>query len=214
MRGGRKIVQFILLALALLMGFAAAEEGILYAVEVDLTNQITTVYQIEGRENEHIVRQMICSTGSGGKDATPLGEFETETHYPEERGEWYWIKQYEVFVQYPTRFNGPILFHSIPYSDKDLSTIDRQALSELGEPTSHGCVRLRGEDAKWIALNCPDGTTVRVYESGERNEDLRAQLLQRTYDAEAWRSYEDYLSANLTAGLTGAVEALLQKDAG
>ena len=205
-------VRWIALLLALLLSHAAAEEAILYAVEVDLTNQITTVYRAEGREDRHIVRQMICSTGSGGKDATPLGEFETETHYPEERGEWYWIKQYKVYVQYPTRFNGPILFHSIPYADKDLATIDRQALGELGEPTSHGCVRLRSEDAKWIALNCPDGTPVRVYESGERNEALRAQLLRRTYDAEAWRSYDTYLSADLTAGLTGALNALLQNN--
>ena len=202
----------LLLILALLMSCAAAEE-ILYTVEVDLTNQITTVYRAEGREDGDIVRQMICSTGSGGEDATPLGEFETETHYPEERGEWYWIKQYKVYVQYPTRFNGPILFHSIPCAEKDTSTIDRQALSELGEPTSHGCVRLRAEDAKWIALNCIDGTTVRVYESEARDEALRSQLLQRSYVAEDWRSYDAYLSADLTAGLTGAVEAQQQGNA-
>ena len=206
----RKIQRFALLTLALLMGFAVAEEEILYAVEVDLTNQITTVYRAEGRDDEHIVRQMICSTGSGGNDATPLGEFETETHYPEERGEWYWINQYKVYVQYPTRFTGPILFHSIPYAEMDTSTIDRQALSELGEPTSHGCVRLRAEDAKWIAENCVDGTPVRVYASSLRTEGLRAHLLLRTYDASAWRSYDAYLTADLTAGLTGAIEALKQ----
>ena len=200
-----------LLALALLMQWAAAEE-ILYAVEVDLTNQITTVYRAEGREDADIVRQMICSTGRGGEDATPLGEFEMKQHYPEERGEWYWIKKYQVYVQYPTRFNGPILFHSIPCAKKDTSTIDEQALSELGSPTSHGCVRLRAEDAKWIALNCPDGTAVRVYEGEEVDEPLRAQLLRRTYDAENWPSYEAYLSADFSAGFTGAVEELLGEE--
>ena len=199
-----------LLALVLLTQWAAAEE-ILYAVEVDLTNQVTTVYRAEGREDADIVRQMICSTGIGGEDATPLGEFKTETHYPEERGEWYWIKKYQVYVQYPTRFNGPILFHSIPCAEKDISTIDEQALSELGEATSHGCVRLLAEDAKWIAENCPDGTTVRVYEGEEADEPLRAQLLQRTYDAENWPSYEAYLSADFSAGLTCAVEEMLSE---
>ena len=193
----RRITALALLAVLLLMGCAAAEE-IRFAVEVDLTNQITTVYMVDGREDADIVRQMICSTGTGGEDATPVGEFETETHYPEERGEWYWIKKYEVYVQYPTRFNGPILFHSIPCVEKDISTIDEQALSELGQPTSHGCVRLRSEDAKWIAQNCPDGTTVRVYESNARNEELREQLLCRSYDAGDWRSYDAYLSADLT----------------
>ena len=200
-----------LLALALLMGLAAAEE-ILYAVEVDLTNQITTVYRADGREHEDIVRQMICSTGTGGEDGTPLGEFVMKQHYPEERGEWYWIKKYEVYVQYPTRFNGPILFHSIPFAEMDLSTIDQQARSELGFPTSHGCVRLRSEDAKWIALNCPDGTTVRVYESGEVDEDLRAQLLKRTYFVDDWTSYEGYRSADIPAGLIGAVEEQLHEE--
>ena len=192
----RRVTALALLFIALLMGYAAAEE-ILYTVEVDLTNQITTVYLVEGRENSDIVRQMICSTGTGGEDATPLGEFEMKQHYPEERGEWYWIQKYQVYVQYPTRFNGPILFHSIPCAEKDISTIDLQAQSELGEPTSHGCVRLRSEDAKWIAENCPDGTIVRVYEGDSRDEELRAQLLRRTYDAEEWKSYDTYLSADL-----------------
>ena len=202
-KGMRKLA--LGLAAVLLLGCAAAEE-ILYAVEVDLTNQTTTVYRAGGREDEDIVRQMICSTGTGGEDATPEGEFVMKQHYPEERGEWYWIKKYQVYVQYPTRFNGPILFHSIPFAKKDLSTIDQQARSELGFPTSHGCVRLRSEDAKWIAENCPDGTTVRVYAGVQVDEALRAQLLRRTYAAEEWPSYEAYRAAEISAGLTGAVE--------
>ena len=208
---GIKRMMLALVALMLLVSCAAAEE-ILYAVEVDLANQITTVYKVDGREDADIVRQMICSTGTGGEDATPEGEFVMKQHYPEERGEWYWIKKYQVYVQYPTRFNGPILFHSIPFAQKDVSTIDEQALSELGSPTSHGCVRLRAEDAKWIAENCPDGTSVRVYDGAEVDESLRAQLLSRTYSAEDWPAYGDYLAADFSAGLTGAVEEMLKEE--
>ncbi len=212
----RKMRKFAAAALALLlaMGCAAAEKKeILYAVEVDLTNQIVTVYRAEGREDSDIVRRMICSAGSGGEDATPLGEYKMKQHFPEERGEWYYIKQYEVYVRYPTRFQGPYLFHSLPYADMDVSTIDQEARSLLGEPASHGCVRLRSEDAEWIAKNCPDGTTVRVYESGERDEALREKLLRRTYDASEWGSYAEYLGAEIPAGLTGAVEDAKQEDA-
>ena len=30
-----------------------------------------------------------------------------------------------------------------------------------------GCVRLTVEDAKWIADNCPSGTTVEIYEDDD-----------------------------------------------
>ena len=203
-------LALVLLILGLLTGCAAAEN--LYAVEVDLTNQVTTVYRGEGREDGDIVRQMICSTGRGGEDATPLGEFVMKQHYPEERGEWYWIKQYEVYVHYPTRFNGPIMFHSIPYAQKDESTIDEQALNELGQPTSHGCVRLRSEDAMWIAQNCPDGTAVRVFEGEERDEFLRMALLRQTYSFEDWSSYADYRAAYAPGGLITAVEQMLKEN--
>ena len=196
-------------ALALMLtlaGGALAKEEILYAVEVDLTNQVVTVYDVDGRENKDIVRQMICSAGSGGEDATPEGEYKMKQHYPEERGEWYYIKQYEVYVRYPTRIHGPYLFHSIPYAEMDESTIDQEARSGLGEPVSHGCIRLRAEDAEWIAKNCVDGTAVRIYRSEVWNEPLRAQLLRRSYDAEEWKSYKAYLRADIPAGLTGALD--------
>ena len=38
-----------------------------------------------------------------------------------------------------------------------------QAVEELGTRASHGCVRLRWEDARWIATHCPDGTTVKLF---------------------------------------------------
>ncbi|HAH78565.1 MAG TPA: L,D-transpeptidase, partial [Ruminococcaceae bacterium] len=31
---------------------------------------------------------------------------------------------------------------------------------KLGEPASHGCIRLPVEDAKWIYDNIPEGTKV------------------------------------------------------
>ena len=209
----KRMIALAMLALMLAAGCAAhAKEEIRYAVEVDLTNQIVTVYDADGREAADIVRQMICSTGSGGADATPKGKYKMKQHFPEERGEWYYIKQYGVYVRYPTRIHGPYLFHSIPYAEMDEATIDAEARSGLGEPVSHGCIRLRTEDAEWIAKNCPDGTSVRIFEGEERDDALREKLLRRSYVAEEWPFYSAYLAADIPAGLTGALEAALRSE--
>lgn len=208
---------FCLLFLAALFCAARAQtapDPSPYAVEVDLTNQIVTVYDAQGRGEADIARQMICSSGTpGGEDETPCGEFVVKQHYPDERSQWYYIDQYGVYVQYVTRFNGPYLFHSLPYFERDVSTIDAQARSQLGQPVSHGCIRLRSEDAKWLALNCPDGTPVRVFESEDVDEALRERLLRRGYDRQAWASYAEYQSAEIPAGLTGAVEEMMREQA-
>ena len=202
----RRLCAWMLLLLAAL-SCARAEAEPPYAVEVNLGSQCVTVYRADDRSEAGIVRQMICSSGPPGtEDETPCGEFTVKQHYPDERTEWYYIKQYEVYVQYVTRFNGPYLFHSLPYAERDVSTVDREARSLLGTPASHGCIRLRSEDAKWLALNCPDGTPVRVY-AGEADDALRAQLLKRAYVADEWSSYRAYRDAAIPAGLTGAIEA-------
>ena len=196
----------IVAVLAALLG-ARAEEAPRYAIDVNLAAQAVTVYDADNHSAAGIVRQMICSSGvPGTADETPCGEFTVKQHYPDERTEWYYIRKYQVYVQYVTRFNGPYLFHSIPYLEKDLATVDQQARSLLGTPASHGCIRLRSEDAKWIALNCPDGTPVTV-RAGEADEALRAQLVRRGYVRREWSSYEEYLCASLTGGLAGAIEA-------
>lgn len=178
-----------------------------YAIDVNLAAQVVTVYAGDARDESAIVRQMVCSSGvPDSPDATPCGSFVVKQHYPDERGEWYYIEQYGVYVQYVTRFNGPYLFHSLPYFERDVASIDAEARSRLGTPASHGCIRLRSEDARWLAENCPDGTPVEV-RAGEANEALRLRLLRRGYDAGDWPSYRAYLDAEIHAGLTGALEA-------
>ena len=206
-----KVCLAALLALMLLPCCALAEDT--YAIEVDLTNQIVTVYYNEDRTEGGIVRQMICSTGSGDipEDATPQGEFKLNQRYPNERSEWYAIPKYNCYVQYVTRIIDAYLFHSLPYAAKDLETLDQEAAAQLGEPVSHGCIRLWPEDAKWISDNCPNGTYVRIYESGERNELLRSLLKKRTFSNEDdWFSYAEFIES--AGGLTAAVEAMRIRD--
>ena len=65
-----------------------------------------------------------------------------------------------VYGQYATRITGPILFHSVPYTQKDKSTLEYWEFDKLGTNASKGCVRLTVEDSKWIYDNCSSGTQV------------------------------------------------------
>lgn len=171
---------------------AKASDETTYTVEVDVANQITTVYR---NSDKAIVRQMICSTGVS--DCTPQGTFKLEkTRESTDRQDWYYITKYRCYVKYATRIKGPILFHSIPYSDKSLDSIDVEALSQLGSQASHGCIRLRWEDAMWIARNCPDGTEVRIYTGVARKSRLRDRLLEQGYTDSHGQSYQQFLSGS------------------
>ena len=73
--------------------------------------------------------------------------------------------------QYCSRFNGGILFHSVPILES-ASTVDQgkklmnlTSYAKLGRAASHGCVRLLVKDAKWIYDNCKIGTRVIVTSS-------------------------------------------------
>ena len=172
----------MLLVAALLATAAPALAAPSYYVTVDLTNQIVTVYQAGNVSKSGIVRQMICSTGKSGS-STPAGTFTLpKKSRSSERSEWYYFSEYRCYAKWATRIRGGILFHSVTYSTKK-SGPSASAVRNLGSPASHGCIRLRVEDAKWIAYNCPAGTKVKIYYSGQRDSALRSRLLKKTFSA-------------------------------
>lgn len=195
----RRCFAFLLVALCLLPLAAgglceagASPDDKTYRIEVDITNQITTVYCTGDRS---VACQMICSTGLG--QSTPLGTFQLEPSRERDRSEWYYIDKYKCYVKYPTRIQGPILFHSLPYLGMDMSRVDEQAAQELGRRASHGCIRLRWEDAQWISTHCPDGTTVKLFIGAAKKPALREALLKKTFCADAGLTYADYLKSAL-----------------
>ena len=203
MRKLRRMLCFVLLV-ALLSGCALATSP--YAIEVDITNQIVTVYRAEDMRESGIVRQMICSTGEN--ECTPVGRFTLNQRNSAERTEWYAIPAYDCYVQYVTRIIGSYLFHSLPYAEKDEATLDTEAAALLGTPASHGCIRLRPEDAEWIAKNCPNGTPCHIYHSWEVDEGLRGLLLLHSYaEGGEWASYADF--AQGAGGLAAAVQSMV-----
>ncbi len=201
--------RILAIALAALLLFAAGLPGYCtaapesyrmpYYIVVDLSSQVVTVYDAATGD---IVRQMLCSTGS--KDYTPTGNFILpENSQKDERQPWYYIQMFKRYVRYATRIQGMILFHSLPYYRKSLQSVDTQAASELGMPTSHGCIRLRWQDAEFIAKKCLPGTAVKIMQSGTRDDGLRELLRQQSYDIDDGLSYDSFLGITDQEGALG-----------
>lgn len=118
-------------------------------IYVNKSKQTTYVYT--GSTNSwKLDKTFLSSTGITGKD-TPSGVFEVL-----EKGEWFFSEKYQQGAKYWVQFKGNYLFHSLPFS-KDKKTIVDYT---LGTATSHGCVRLSLEDAKWLYDNVKKGTKV------------------------------------------------------
>lgn len=160
-----------------------------YYIGVDVTNQIVTIYDAK---DDTIVRQML--TSSGMNDCTPNGAFDmVEKVRAPERHEWLWLGEYRCFVKFATRIYRGYMFHSIPFDKKDLSTMQEEAVKDFGMPTSHGCMRLRVEDARFIAEQCQAGTLVNIYKGEEKQEELRQRLLISSYNRDSGISYNEFL---------------------
>lgn len=130
----------------------------LYKLKISVDKQRVYAYKWVNGDYTELVRTMVCSTGT--KDnPTPYGTFSAAGA----AGRWYYFKKFDCWAQYAYRISGPYLFHSVLYSAKDESTLRQGSVSNLGSRASHGCIRLKVEDAKWIYNNCPAGTTVVVY---------------------------------------------------
>lgn len=130
-----------------------------YQLEIDVDKQRVYAYTYdENDEYTELVRTMICSTGKKATP-TPLGTF-TNTG---RAARWHYFKKFDTWAQYAYYIHGDILFHSVLFNDNDPDTLVRSSLNNLGKRASHGCVRLKVEDAKWIWENCEAHTTVIIY---------------------------------------------------
>ena len=171
-----------------------------YRVDVDIVNQIVTVY--ENRDGGAVVMQGLCS--SGAEDATPLGTFKMpEKERDGEREEWFHFRAFGGYARYASRIHYDVMFHSLLYNRPSEAAINEQSVRDFGNPVSHGCIRMRTEDAKFIAENCPVGTMVKIHEDNERDEELRDLLYQSSYHASSGQSYSQFLGVPDVPGLLG-----------
>ena len=194
MRLKRLLCGLMLLALvmtALPIADQTASAAAKYYITVDTTNQIVTVYVNGNTSDSGIVRQMICSTGKPATP-TPSGTFSLPGKtYSTERTEWYYFPEFNCYAKWATRIYKGILFHSVLYSSGKRGPT-RSSVNALGSKASHGCVRLRVDDAKWIAQNCPSGTKCKVFASGKTNADLRKRLLNKSFSRDS-ETYDHFM---------------------
>ena len=120
-----------------------------YFVNVNLATQKTYIYKGKP-DNWKLIRTCPCSTGISGED-TPTGSFSIK-----EKGDWFFSDKYEQGGKYWTQITGDILFHSVPFAKDKTTVLDYT----MNKPSSHGCIRLSIDDAKWIYTTIPKGSKI------------------------------------------------------
>ncbi|HEL0560939.1 TPA: L,D-transpeptidase [Streptococcus equi subsp. zooepidemicus] len=120
------------------------------SVHVSIADQVMTIIG-DGK----VVFKTSVSTGAK-ESPTPTGTFVIEP----ERGDFFFNHESGEGAYYWVSFkdHGIYLFHSLP-TDQYGNEIPEEA-EKLGQPASHGCVRMSRADAKWFYDNIPEGISV------------------------------------------------------
>lgn len=128
-----------------------------YLIRVNRLANCVTIYSKDSTGQYTIpVKAMVCSVGLD--DGTPLENGQITDKY-----DWRLLFG-NVYGQYAVRFNGHIMFHSVPYMATSKDSLKEGQYNLLGQPASQGCIRLSVADSKWIYDNCDRGTKVEVYD--------------------------------------------------
>lgn len=130
-----------------------------YYITVNRKNCVVTIFA-PNKNGDYVipVKAMTCSVGKASTQ-TPTGTYNTSAKYR-------WAELMgPSYGQYCTRIVGGVLFHSVAGYNKTSYNLSASDYNKLGQPASHGCVRLCVRDAKWIYDNCKIGTTVKIMDS-------------------------------------------------
>lgn len=124
-----------------------------YVVDTSITKQVVNIYR-----NGEEIKSFKCSTGLIGDqdNETPIGVF-----FIQVKGNGFFSEKYGEGAKYYIKFFSNYLFHSIPI-DRNGNIIEEEE-KRLGEPASHGCIRLSMEDIKWMYDNIPQGSKVNIH---------------------------------------------------
>ena len=123
-----------------------------YLIAVDCTKNRTCIFTGK-KGNWKLKSYWKCTTG---KKSTPTikGNFKVcgkVSHFGEQKG-------YSVW--HATRIKYEYYFHSILYRPYSKTKVLN---GTLGKNLSHGCIRLKKENANWIYKNCKNGTRIVIY---------------------------------------------------
>lgn len=117
-----------------------------YLVWVNIERQRVNVF-LGKQGNWSLIKSFVCSSG---KNETPSlnGEFEYLSVSEKVRIEDYYVRN---FMSYYDTY----AIHTIPFKNNG-EVLD----GRLGEPYSHGCIRVSPEDSNWLLYYIPKGTKI------------------------------------------------------
>ncbi|WP_099206107.1 L,D-transpeptidase family protein [Scatolibacter rhodanostii] len=121
------------------------------SIYVSLEEQTVSVVDAQNL----VVHSFPCSTGTEGYE-TPMGTYSVAG-----RGYSFFNEGLQEGAYYWTQFYGDYLFHSIPFDVN--RELQEGEIDKLGQPASHGCIRLSMDNAKWIYENIESDTQVIIY---------------------------------------------------
>lgn len=136
-----------------------------YRIDVDLTNQIATVYGIYSNGSAKALMSEFVSTARKGK-TTPVGNFKIQGASGGRKAKYRTCKLSggKTFAEYACRFTGAKMMHGVPYKTRNTKGyVYKGEFNKLGSVASAGCVRMPIKLARYIYNNCPVGTPVRVF---------------------------------------------------
>ena len=136
-----------------------------HKIEIDLTNQICTVYGVYSDGTTKPIMSEWVSTARKGK-TTPTGNFKIQGASNGRKAKYRTAKMSsgKAYAEYLCRFKGAKCMHTVPYSKRQTTGhVSKTEFNKLGTPASAGCVRMPYKMAKYIYENCPVGTPVKVF---------------------------------------------------
>ena len=136
-----------------------------YRIDIDLTNQIATVYGIYSDKSSKALMSEFVSTARKGK-STPTGNFKIQGASGGRKAKLRTAKMSsgKSYAEFLCRFHGAKCMHTVPYSKRQTTGhVFKNEFNKLGSVASAGCVRMPWKMASYIYNNCPVGTPVRVF---------------------------------------------------
>nr|WP_279223464.1 L,D-transpeptidase [Ruminococcus sp. AF46-10NS] len=142
-----------------------------YYVEVDRINGVMTVYTNSSKKIP--VKTIRVSVGLSG---TPTW---TGTYTLRSSLRWQPLMG-PSWGQYGTHVEGcgqgGIFVHSVAGATRSVYNLSVGEYMKLGNPASHGCIRVCVADAKWVYYNC-NGATIRIFDGKyNKNETFKGPL--------------------------------------
>lgn len=130
-----------------------------YHIKVNRAANCVTVYGIDESGLYSIpVKAFAASCGRAGEETITGENYKTSDMYV-------WRLMVDnTYGHYAYRISGGYLFHSVPYLKAANNTLETEEYNKLGTFASLGCVRMCVRDVLWLYENCPQGTTVDIYD--------------------------------------------------